>query len=310
MPLDSPIFGHIDGVPLGSVFKDRRELYDANVHRDIQGGIVGRKSTGAESIVMSGGYPDDKDLGFEITYTGRGGQDPATKKQIADQDPNSRGNIALIKSVETGIPVRVIRGAGLDSDLAPSEGLRYDGLYVVTKHWMAQGIEGFQMCFYRLLFVDAAEEWVKVDVAEPPSTRPAKPNGSPSPGWITSTVRKPTRSSAVVGWVKAIHDYTCQICGVRITLRGMPYAEGAHIRPLGSPHTGPDVPENVLCLCPNCHIQYDHGEIRIDQQYRVTGGVIPPGLLRRVDIHAVDKVQIEYHDSIHFAAPAPGVRSS
>jgi len=40
---------------------------------------------------------------------------------------------------------------------------------------------------------------------------------------------------------------------------GAAYAEGAHIKPLGSPHDGPDTPDNVLCLCPNDHLLFDHG---------------------------------------------------
>jgi hypothetical protein len=34
--------------------------------------------TGAESIVVSGGYEDDEDHGDTIIYTGHGGNDPQT----------------------------------------------------------------------------------------------------------------------------------------------------------------------------------------------------------------------------------------
>jgi len=37
------------------------------------------------------------------------------------------------KSFETGIPVRVIRGYELDSEFAPWEGFRYDGLYICKR---------------------------------------------------------------------------------------------------------------------------------------------------------------------------------
>jgi E3 ubiquitin-protein ligase UHRF1 len=37
------------------------------------------------------------------------------------------------KSSETGNPVRVIRGYELDSEFAPWEGFRYDGLYICTR---------------------------------------------------------------------------------------------------------------------------------------------------------------------------------
>lgn len=42
---------------------------------------------GADAIVVSGGYEDDNDDGDEIIYTGQGGNDPDSGKQVADQEP-------------------------------------------------------------------------------------------------------------------------------------------------------------------------------------------------------------------------------
>jgi hypothetical protein len=47
-----------------------------------------------------------------------------------------------------------------------------------------------------------------------------------------------------------LYDFTCQICGTRLATPAGAYAEICHIKPLGRPHNGPDVPENILCLCP------------------------------------------------------------
>ena len=55
------------------------------MHRQLQAGIAGGEAHGADSIVVSGGYEDDEDCGDVIVYTGQGGNDPATKKQIADK---------------------------------------------------------------------------------------------------------------------------------------------------------------------------------------------------------------------------------
>lgn len=53
-------YGMIVDVAEGTVFPDRRALFEAGVHRDIQRGITGRKhELGAESIVLSDGYEDD-----------------------------------------------------------------------------------------------------------------------------------------------------------------------------------------------------------------------------------------------------------
>ncbi|MCX5892441.1 MAG: HNH endonuclease, partial [Deltaproteobacteria bacterium] len=46
-----------------------------------------------------------------------------------------------------------------------------------------------------------------------------------------------------------------------------------HIKPLGSPHDGPDVRENILCVCPNHHVMLDYGVIELD-------GVQLPGIGR------------------------------
>src|SRR4029453_7613282 len=91
------VFGGIEGVSVGAVFDDRRALYDAGVHRALQAGIAGGEADGADSIVVSGGYEDDEDAGDVIVYTGQGGNDPATKKQIADQTL-TLGNAGLMKS--------------------------------------------------------------------------------------------------------------------------------------------------------------------------------------------------------------------
>jgi putative restriction endonuclease len=45
----------------------------------------------------------------------------------------------------------------------------------------------------------------------------------------------------------------------------------AHIRPLGAPHNGPDVKENIICLCPNHHVLSDSGAITLADDFTVLG---------------------------------------
>ena len=59
-------FGTADGVRVGRLFVNRRELHEAFVHRPTQAGISGTKAEGADSIVVSGGYIDDEDHGDYI----------------------------------------------------------------------------------------------------------------------------------------------------------------------------------------------------------------------------------------------------
>ena len=61
--------------------------------------------------MVSGGYVDDQDLGDVIIYTGAGGNDPNTGRQVADQSIDHPNNAGLVTSELSGLPVRVTRGA-------------------------------------------------------------------------------------------------------------------------------------------------------------------------------------------------------
>src|SRR4051795_1673543 len=97
------LFGSPPGVPRGASFASRAEAARAGVHRPTQAGISGSQHEGADSIVVSGGYEDDEDYGDVIIYTGHGGRDESGRA-IADQTFD-RGNLALARSCEEGLPV-------------------------------------------------------------------------------------------------------------------------------------------------------------------------------------------------------------
>lgn len=143
------IFGHIPGYPEGSWFPSRLELSRSEVHRPRVAGISGRGREGADSIVLSGGYEDDEDFGDEILYTGHGGRDLETGRQMSHQRL-VRGNAALAYNRQAGLPVRVIRGAPHRSPYSPRIGYRYDGLYRVEEYWQERGRSGFFIWRYRL----------------------------------------------------------------------------------------------------------------------------------------------------------------
>ena len=127
---DKRHFGPIPGVIVGDTFENRADLAASGVHPPTQAGISGSEAEGADSIVLSGGYEDDDDRGDTILYTGQDGNDPDTKRQVGHQ-VLKRGNLALARSSERGLPVRVTRGAHGGSAFAPSTGFRYDGVYRV-----------------------------------------------------------------------------------------------------------------------------------------------------------------------------------
>ena len=118
----SRFFGTPDGIRVGQQFIDRRELHDLHVHRPLQAGISGTKAEGADSIVVSGGYIDDEDHGNWVVYTGHGGNDSSTGRQIGHQTIDAPGNAGLVTSRAEGLPLRVIRGrhAGSLTPLFPA----------------------------------------------------------------------------------------------------------------------------------------------------------------------------------------------
>jgi hypothetical protein len=88
------------------------------------------------------------------------------------------------------------------------------------------------------------------------------------PARVLTTTYRVLRDTALARRIKADKDYRCQLCHTQIKISTcLPYAEAHHVKPLGSPHNGPDIPENILCLCPNCHVMLDYGaiELRKDQ---------------------------------------------
>ncbi|ORX90637.1 hypothetical protein K493DRAFT_339863 [Basidiobolus meristosporus CBS 931.73] len=164
--------GPIPGIPVGSSWKYRIHLSEAGVHRPPVGGIAGSSKTGALSIVLAGGYPEDVDNGDEFFYTGSGGRDLKTgNKRVAEQSEDqvlTRYNLALAKTCDAPIdekngaeakdwrkstPVRVVRSykaAKHNPKYAPADGVRYDGIYKLVKYWPQAGYSGFIV--WRYLF--------------------------------------------------------------------------------------------------------------------------------------------------------------
>jgi predicted restriction endonuclease len=127
------------------------------------------------------------------------------------------------------------------------------------------------------------------------------PDDARTPERRPTTAMRIVRDSALSLLIKTLHDHTCQMCGVRLLLPNGPYAEGAHIRPLGSPHDGHDVAGNLLCLCPNDHALFDHGAITVKDDLTVINRLTGEsrGTLRTVPGHDVDPQYLTYHRSLY-----------
>lgn len=75
---------------------------------------------------------------------------------------------------------------------------------------------------------------------------------------ISQTVRY-SRLASVVAWVLAKANGRCEVCDEAapfIDKDGMPFLEVHHVRPLAE--GGPDMVENAVAACPNCHRRLHH----------------------------------------------------
>lgn len=281
-------FGEITDVPEGTIFLNYKALNDSGIHRQRIAGIAYLTNTGADSIVVSGGYEDDQDFGDEIIYTGQGGRDDSGK-QNADQTL-TRGNLALAQSEINNLPVRVIRGFQKDNPLSPKNGYRYDGLYRVDSHWHEVGKSGFKIYRYRLLKI---ADTIPAILNTPPEL--AAPVGNQKPRRASGMIQRIVRDPKLGDWVKTLHDYKCQICGIQIRTSAGYYAEAAHIQAVGAPHNGPDTVENLLCLCPNHHVMFDKGVFAIKDDLTLEG---IDGKLTLHKNHSVEIKFIQYHRKV------------
>ncbi|KAK9818406.1 hypothetical protein WJX72_012169 [[Myrmecia] bisecta] len=146
-------FGAPEGVEVGQLWISRVACAQAAVHGPWVGGIHGGESTGAYSVVLSGGYEGDVDDGEEFTYTGSGGRDLSGNKRVAEQSSDqqlSGNNLALAVNIWRKNPMRVVRGSKNKSQYAPAEGYRYDGLYEVAEMWPEKGESGYVMWRFRM----------------------------------------------------------------------------------------------------------------------------------------------------------------
>jgi len=284
------VFGEIPGIEEGMWFKGRKEMMLTSFHRQWAGGIDGNDKEGTSAIVLSGGYEDDIDDGEEIIYTGAGGNDPNTGKQIADQTWVTKGNAGLLKSMDEGLPVRVIRGYKHKSPFSPKDGYLYAGLYSVVHAWIEVGKSGYKICRIRLEYCGnnlnkRSPEEVELNDQRKKAERKK------------GTVIRIVRDTVIAHKIKSLYNHECQVCGITIITKTGRYSEGAHIKPLGKPHNGDDNSDNLLCLCPNHHVMFDKGTFAIKDDLTLIGVV--SGVILLHPSHKLNLENLIYHRNCH-----------
>lgn len=288
----SIIFGEIEGIEEGRWFEGRKEMMPTSFHRSWAAGIDGNGSEGTAAIVLSGGYEDDKDLGDEIIYTGAGGNDPNTGKQVSDQTWTNRGNAGLLKSMNEGLPIRVIRGHKHKSKFSPTSGYTYAGLYSVVDAWQEIGKSGFKICRFRLIYAGENIERKSAEEVELDLDHDVREKKR-----VKGIVLRIVRDTKLAHDIKALYSHKCQVCNVAIPTKNGFYSEGAHIKPLGKPHNGDDSLANLICLCPNHHVMFDKGSFAISDNYDLLGA--ESGQLTVHDKHKIEKENLNYHRESH-----------
>ncbi|MEV3985602.1 YDG/SRA domain-containing protein [Nonomuraea sp. NPDC049758] len=289
-------YGVIEGIRPGTIFESRRALHDAGVHRPLQAGICGTAERGgAESIVVSGGYKDDEDYGDVIIYTGHGGRDPNTGVQVKDQSADDSGNAALIKSIMTGLPVRVVRGAGGDKEFSPPAGYSYDGIFTVADYWTKRSVDGPIVLQFRL---------EQIDDGTPKKAGALHLSRKLSPGHREEVAPGVYTDRLLAAELKQVYDHACQVCGTALEVPGgLRIAATVHIRGREQPHLGPDSKDNMLCLCPNHRDLFRYGAITIEDDYSIIDRTDGETIGKLVLKHDVDRDYLRYHREHHALGP-------
>lgn len=280
-------FGNLEKLEIGTILKDRNEMIVLGYHTPPQAGIWGASKTGACSIVLSEGYEDDKDEFDYIKYTGHGGKDSKTGKQIADQE-FTVGNKGLQISCDYNLPVRVWRG--FQTKHGPETGYRYDGIYYVKEYERVVGVSDFYICRFHLVR-DPYEKIIdKIDstIEDDEGTWERIP-------YKGSRIK---RDYSLPDKIKSKYSNKCQVCGVQLKSPCGDIAVGAHIKGLGKPHKGPDKLSNMLCLCPNHHAQFDAFSFYIEpKNLEIINLKGFEGKKIKIK-HKIDKKYFEYHKEI------------
>jgi hypothetical protein len=110
--------------------------------------------------------------------------------------------------------------------------------------------------------------------------------GLEEPHRVSQETYRILRDTKLARQIKLLYKHECQLCGEYIELSsGERYSEAHHIRPLGAPHNGPDVNENIIILCPNHHVMFDYGVMPLD-----------PSSIRLHPNHKLGAEYVAYHN--------------
>jgi len=113
-------------------------------------------------------------------------------------------------------------------------------------------------------------------------------NNEESPIRVKREIELILRNKNFVEKLKNLYSNTCQICDETIMLSiNRWYSEIHHIIPLGQPYNGKDSLNNMICVCPNCHVKLDFNTIELGERF-----------LSKIR-HEISSDSISHHNSIY-----------
>jgi predicted HNH restriction endonuclease len=151
----------------------------------------------------------------------------------------------------------------------------------------SNGFKGGRDLFYSVEGLGGGTWGLRKSLSETPKAIDL-PSGNEAPAKSQVTTYRVLRDTELARKIKKLYNDCCQICDLQLTLKsGQSYSEAHHIIPLGSPHNGPDIPENIIVLCPNHHVLCDYGSIELSlQEIKMKKG------------HLINQASIDYHNNV------------
>lgn len=239
--------------------------------------------------------PYDDDIGEDrFVYVGEDPQGPSVDEPGNEDQEMARGNAALREAIDTPLPIFLFfqptdaaewefRGLVkiVSFEYKPRDGRHVYEFTLEPRDVLGTGHAGGGRAPH-----DLDDEERVPDVPQPTRTE--------------TTRSRVVRNTDFVRKLKQLYECRCQVCGDRRERSDGGYAEGHHLQPLGAPHHGPDVEENILILCPNHHADFDYGTISVEPQtYELTHAyedAIDGSALTVEQEHALKKRYLQYHN--------------
>jgi hypothetical protein len=113
------------------------------------------------------------------------------------------------------------------------------------------------------------------------------------------------RNAQHVRELKMLYRNACTFCGKQTVIGVDPtkhYSEAAHVKPVGQPHNGPDRKDNMIILCPEHHLQFDRGVLRIGPRLgglrvvsKIPGDPLNGSALRLQSPHSLNDSHVSWH---------------